>query len=93
MSAQGGVCLPSVGCVCPGGVYLGAVCLRGVSVQGVSAQGVYTPPVDRMTDAPENITFPQLLLRTIKIQNETKFQGYIIYFCLSYKTQNSTVQK
>ena len=25
------------------------------------------PPVDRMTDACENITFPQLLLRTVKI--------------------------
>ena len=30
--------------------------------------GVY-PPVDRMTDARENITFPELLLRMVKIQD------------------------
>ena len=41
------------GDVCPGG------CLPG---------GVYTsPPVDRMTDACENISFPQLLLWTVMI--------------------------
>ena len=37
---------------------------------GVSAQlrGVcQTPPMNRMTDACENLTFPQLLLRTIKL--------------------------
>ena len=35
----------------------------GVSTRG---GGVYTyPPVDRMTDACENIIFPQLLLRTV----------------------------
>ena len=46
-------CMPRVG-----------VCLSG---EGVSAQvGVHLPPVDRMTDACENITFPQLLLRTVK---------------------------
>ena len=55
VSAQGGCLL----CVCPGG------CLPGMCV---SAWAVYTPPsVDRMTDACENITFPQLLLRTINI--------------------------
>ena len=48
-------------CVClPGG------CLPGGG--GVSAQGgcVHLPRVDRMRDAYENITFPQLLLRTVK---------------------------
>ena len=33
--------------------------VRGVCVQGVSAWGCTPPPVDRMTDACENITFPQ----------------------------------
>ena len=50
-----------------------AVSAQGVFTQGVSAQGVsaqggclpqcilgYTPPLDRMTDACENITLPQL---------------------------------
>ena len=40
----------------------------GVSAWRVSAQGgVHLPPVDRMTDTCENITFPQLLLRTVTI--------------------------
>ena len=64
-----GVCLP--GRCLPGG-YLPGRCLpRGVSARGV---GVYPsmhwgrhPPVNRITDACENITFPQLLLRTVKI--------------------------
>ena len=45
------------------------MCLPGgVSPGGYLPKGVYTsPPVDRMTDACENITFPQLLLRTVKI--------------------------
>ena len=55
----------SWGCL-PGGV--GGGCLsRGVSAWGVSAQGVFAqgvsathPPVDRMTEAWENITLPQL---------------------------------
>ena len=31
------------------------------------------PPVDRMTDACENITFPQLLLRMVKIGQSELF--------------------
>ena len=62
VSAQGGVCLEGV-------------CLGGVSVQGVSAYGgclsKVTPPVNRITDRCENITFPQLLLRTVKINIST----------------------
>ena len=53
------------GGVCPGG----GVC-QGVSDgRGVSATGVvHLPPVDRfLTSACENITFPQLRLRTVKI--------------------------
>ena len=44
------------------------VCLHGECLprEGVSAGGCTPPnPVDRMTDACENITFPQLLLRTV----------------------------
>ena len=48
-----------------GGSAQGSICLQGVSAWGVSAQGVYTSPVDRMT---ENITFPQLLLRTVNMR-------------------------
>ena len=40
-----------------GGVLPGGLCLAGMCTP---------PPVDRMTDACENITFPQLLLRTAK---------------------------
>ena len=43
---------------------------RGCLSRGVSAQeGVYTSPVDTcLTHAGENITFPQLRLRTVKLQ-------------------------
>ena len=52
--AQGRWCLPRGGGVCPG--------------EGVPAQGdVHLPLVDRMTDACANITFLQLLLRTVII--------------------------
>ena len=47
----------------------------GLSAYGleVSAQGGCIPPsVDRMTDACENITFPQLLLRTVKKTDPAK---------------------
>ena len=51
------------GVVCPGGVCPG-LCLPGdVYPGGVSARGIcvwQTPPVDRMTDACENITLPPL---------------------------------
>ena len=53
-------CSSRLGCVC---VQV-CVCMY-VCVQGVSGRGVYTPLVDRMTDACENITFPQLLLGTV----------------------------
>ena len=72
-----GGCLPRGG-VCPGwevclggclpqGVCLWGVCLPrrwGVLSESVCSGGVH-PLVDRMTDACENITFPQLLLRTV----------------------------
>ena len=62
VSARGGGCLPW-GCVCPGV----QECLsRYVSAQwGVSLGGVHLPPVDRMTDACEYITFPQQQLWTV----------------------------
>ena len=56
--AVSGVCVPR-GCLPVGGGLPG-----GVSDIG---GGVHLPPVDRMTDTCENITFPQLLLRTVKI--------------------------
>ena len=57
----GGRCLPE-GCVCLGVcVWLGGVCLGGVYVGGVHSL------MNRMTDACENITFPQLLWRTVII--------------------------
>ena len=40
----------------------------------------HMPPVDRMTDACENITFPQLLLRTVKKTKTLSFTvaaGYV----------------
>ena len=55
-------CIP-VGCSAH--LWGDGVC-RGVSGQGgLPKGGVHLPPVDRMTDACENITFPQLLLRTV----------------------------
>ena len=72
-----GVCLPRGVCVCvPGGCLPGegvcvcvcvCVCLGGVCRE-VSVQGdcEHLPCVDRMKDACENITFPQLLWRTVK---------------------------
>ena len=64
------------GCVCFGGVYLGGClwlgcvcrgCLPGVCVcpGGCLARG-FTPPSCGQTDTSKNITFPQLLLRTVK---------------------------
>ena len=56
--------------VLEGGRGTGGVSARGVSAQegvcpGGCLSGVYTSPPDRMTDVCENITFPQLLLRTV----------------------------
>ena len=66
VSAQGG-CLP-----------------RGVSAWGGSAQGGVhlTPWTEFLTDACENITFPQLLLRTVKMQ--TKCYLVYIQICCFY---------
>ena len=50
-SRLGGGCLPE-----------GGVCLGGVWTAGVYTSPI--PPVDRMTDACENISFPQILLQT-----------------------------
>ena len=66
-----GGCLPRSVClrlsaqrgVCPGGACLGGVCpgscmpRAGRLPKGVSALGCTPPPMDRMTDACENITF------------------------------------
>ena len=52
---------PRGGCVREGVCVRGDGCPGGVCVGG---GGCFTP-VDRMTDACENITFPQLLLRTV----------------------------
>ena len=72
----GGVCPGVCVCVSGGGVsrrgfcpgYVsreGAVCVsREGGVQGVSATHT-PPPVNKITDACENITFPQLLLRMV----------------------------
>ena len=56
-------CLPR-GCVCWGCLPRGGCLLAW-------REGVYTSPVDRITDACENITFQQLLLRMI-IRNNTE---------------------
>ena len=53
-------CIP-VGCV------LSAAVAMGVSTQ-VGVCQTTPSPVDRMTDTRENITFPQLLLRTVKMK-------------------------
>ena len=81
VSAWGGVC--SGQGVCPGGVNLGAVCLgdRSVCLGSVCPGGVYTPGPKAdtsprgQTDIYKNITFPQLLLRTVNINVE-----YINFF-------------
>ena len=66
LPGQGGVCLARGVSAWPGGVCLA----RGVSAWpgGCLPRWVYTSPpnVDRMIDTIENITFPQLLLQTIK---------------------------
>ena len=63
VSAQEGVCL---GIVCPVGVSACGGCLPG---------GMYTSlPVDRMTDACENITFPQLLLRMVTRMHSSRMR-------------------
>ena len=62
---QGGVCLGGVsatGCVCLGGVCTGGVCLGGSCPGGCT-------PLCGQTDTFENITFLQLLLRTLKSLN------------------------
>ena len=69
----------SAGVAISGGSAQGGL-LNGVSTRGVSAwgclprevstpvhAGIHTPPVNRMTDACENITFLQLLLWTVMI--------------------------
>ena len=61
--------------VCLGG-WLPRGCLPGESAQG----GYDSPPVDRMTDACENITFPQLLLRTAKIKRQQNKRIFQIVF-------------
>ena len=60
--SEGGRCLPR-GCL-PWEGCLPRGCLpRG---RGVCSGGLHYPPVDRTTDACENITFPQLLLQMVR---------------------------
>ena len=68
--AGGRECLPEGGGVCLGefaqvevASACGDVCL---GKRCLPRWDVHLLPVDRMTDASENITFPQLLLRTVK---------------------------
>ena len=65
-SAQGGSA--QGGGVCPGGLPGGCFCL------GVSARP--PRPVDKITDACENITFPYLLLRTVIIRCSPELRGW-----------------
>ena len=51
-------CLPR-GCVCPGGCLPGGVSAQGDVCQGGVSPVHAHPPVNRMTDACENITLPQ----------------------------------
>ena len=62
---SGGGCLRGRRCVCQGGV---CVCLGGVCPGGVSPSACWDthPSVNRMTDACENINFPQLLRAVIR---------------------------
>ena len=76
VSTQGGIC--HGGGVCPGG----GVCLGGSLPRG----GVYqTPPVDRITDACENITLPQLYYRlgTVNL-NMVNSKFHLIQSCCKY---------
>ena len=61
-SSQGGFAWLSV---CPGGVSAQGGVLPGGVCPGGCLPDPHPRPVDRMTDACENITFPQLLLRTV----------------------------
>ena len=64
LSAAVAVCWVGGGGVCRGSVCLG-VSAWGGSAQGVSAWWGCTHPPRGQTDTCENITFPQLLLRTV----------------------------
>ena len=79
----GGVCLSRLlpREVCPRGVFPWGSAWGGVRVSALSVSvpgGVFLgesappSPVDRTTDACENITFPQLLLLTVKIETITQ---------------------
>ena len=61
--------------VCPRGVSAWGYLPGGSAYEGVSGQGMYTSPVDRMTDACENITFPQLLFWAVNISNVKKLKS------------------
>ena len=82
MSVPGGLCPRGVSVQ---GVSVQGVSIQGVSVQGVSVQGVSvqegSPPERRppsswtewLTHASENITFQQLRLRAVTINNDFSF--------------------
>ena len=72
-----------------GGVYLGGVGLGGVSAWGGCLPGgVYTSPPCGQTDTCKNITFTELLLRTVK--NYWTFGIAIVQF---YDSSNMPVEK
>ena len=84
VSARGGCLNGRVG-VCPGwGAFQGSVCpagclpgMGGMSAWGVSAWqgGVHLPPLwtEFLTQTCENITFPQLRLRTVEMPVNLNF--------------------
>ena len=68
VSAQEGVCLPI--CCLPRGSFCHGGCLSGggVCLRGCVCPGMCTPSPCGQTHTCENITFPQLLLRTVNIR-------------------------
>ena len=73
-----GTCMPRGLCM-PGGMHD----WRGVHAEGGEhawggMHGMHTPPVNRITDACENITFPQHRLRAVKNSH------HITFICLSH---------
>ena len=72
-------CLPGGVCV-GGGVCLGDVCLGGVHLP-------FPPTLDRMTDACENITFPQLLLRRVKTKVLVIYEEVSWQLCITERLE------
>ena len=61
---------------------MGDVCLGGVCIGGVCLGGVHLPPwTEFLTHACENITFPQLLFRTVKMLKDPVQQFFHCSSC------------